>query len=175
MLGQQQRRASRIPRRNQLHRSRCRLGTHSCGLTDIGAIECWGGLIVRVGSGLSDVDQPGEDAGVHQPGVDVLKAKGVFEGTGCVDGSGGLCLSDPLPRWEMAVWLVRVHDDEEPRTVPDFVDVDSSLWWSAHTGRLAELGVTLGLQNPTVEFLSRWVGQPWTDGGIPSTGFRPSR
>ena len=96
--------------------------------------------------------QPGEDAGVHQPGVDVLKAKGVFEGTGCVDGSGGLCLSDPLPRWEMAVWLVRVHDDEEPRTVPSFVDVDSNLWWSAHTGRLAELGVTLGCKTQPLSF-----------------------
>ena len=54
-----------------------------------------------------------EDAGVHQPAVDALRASfpTVFDGTGC---DGGLCPSEPLQRWEMAVWLVRVFDRTNP-------------------------------------------------------------
>ena len=67
-----------------------------------------------------------EDAGVHQPAVDALQDRfeGIFDGTGCDDGSG-LCPSDPLQRWEMAVWLIRVIEDQEspePATLR-FVDV----------------------------------------------------
>ena len=86
-----------------------------------------------------------EDAGVHQPAIDALNDhfEGIFEGTGCED---GLCPSEPLQRWEMAVWLIRVLDPQEPplpRT-PRFHDILDGAWWAAHTERLAELGVTQG-------------------------------
>ena len=88
-----------------------------------------------------------EDAGVHQPAVDALQDRfeGIFDGTGCDDGSG-LCPSDPLQRWEMAVWLIRVIEDQEspePATLR-FVDVGDGVWWAAHTERLAELEITVG-------------------------------
>ena len=84
-------------------------------------------------------------AGVHQPAVDALYELGVFEGTGCVDGSG-LCPSEPMRRWEMAVWLVRVLDQVEPPAVGEssFADVDFEKWWLPHVERLAELEVTKG-------------------------------
>ena len=63
------------------------------------------GGVVALG-GFSDVGD-----GVHQAGIDVLDAEGVFEGTGC--GEGLFCPNDPIRRWVMAVWLVRVLDDGE--------------------------------------------------------------
>ena len=88
-----------------------------------------------------------EDAGVHQPAVDALRGhyEGIFDGTGCENGSG-LCPSEPLQRWEMAVWLVRVLEGQEPPEpeTPRFHDVWDNTWWAAHTERLAELAVTAG-------------------------------
>ena len=73
-----------------------------------------------------------------------LVEKRVFEGGGC--GGGRLCPNDPIPRWEMAVALVRVIDGADPDQVESsrFADVDAEAWWSAHVERLAELGVTKG-------------------------------
>ena len=100
-------------------------------------------LLVAVAAPVSAGAQ--QDAGVHQPAVDALDELGVFEGTGCADGSG-LCPNQPLLRWEMAVWLVRVLDDGEPpqRSSSRFDDVDRETWWASHTERLAELAVTRG-------------------------------
>ena len=86
-----------------------------------------------------------EDAGVHQPAIDALRESvdGIFDGTGCNDGSG-LCSREPLLRWEMAVWLVRVLDGVDPPEppAPRFSDVDENVWWMAHVERFAELEVT---------------------------------
>ena len=97
--------------------------------------------------------QDAEHAGVHQPAVDALKAWDVFDGTGCADG-GGLCPGEPLRRWEMAVWLVRVLDGEEPPEVAQsrFADVDGDAWWAAHAERLAELEVTRGCAAEPLRF-----------------------
>ena len=96
---------------------------------------------------------PGDDAGVHQPSVDALGMwyPGVFDGTGCEQ---GLCASDPLQRWEMAVWLVRVLDeaDPSPRSESGFADVDPGLWWAPYTARSAELGVTAGCGTGPLRF-----------------------
>ena len=99
------------------------------------------------------VAQDAEDAGVHQPGVDALRALDVFDGTGCDDG-GGLCPREPLKRWEMAVWLVRVLEGEEPPEVTEsrFADVAGDVWWAAHTERLAELAVTRGCASEPLRF-----------------------
>ena len=95
-----------------------------------------------------------QDAGVHQPAVDALEALGVFEGTGCADGDG-LCPDEPVRRWEMAVWLVRVLDDGvEPADVSmsRFGDVGAGHWWAAYTDRLAELAVTRGCATGPLRF-----------------------
>ena len=126
---------------------------HSCGLRTDGYIECWGDLAAvlnaagTVGGGSPAVEgePPGEDAGVHQPSVEALRSEfhGLFDGTGCRQ---DLCPQEPLRRWEMAVWLVRVLDRANPvRQAGDgFDDVDAGLWWAPYAHRLAELEVTNG-------------------------------
>ena len=98
-------------------------------------------------------------AGVHQPSVDALAKFGaetgmdVFAGTGCVD-SDELCPGEPLLRWEMAVWLVRVLDRADPPAISStrFADVDASAWWAPHAERLAELGIVIGCETEPLQF-----------------------
>lgn len=93
-----------------------------------------------------------EEAGVHRSAVEALDAAGVLRGTGCA--SGRLCPQEPMPRWAMAVWLVRVLDgDDPPRPGRSrFVDVESWRWWSPHVERLADLGVTKGCRTSPARF-----------------------
>jgi len=90
---------------------------------------------------------PAADAGVHQPAIDALKALDdvdVFAGTGCADGDG-LCADEPLPRWEMAVWLVRVTQrTDPPATLTRYRDVQAGVWWSGHAELLALQGIDRG-------------------------------
>lgn len=84
-------------------------------------------------------------ASVHAPAISALETAGIFDGTDC--SSGRFCPTAPLPRWVMAVWLVRALDDREPAPTAapgSFADVDSSVWWAAHVERLAQLGLTEG-------------------------------
>lgn len=76
--------------------------------------------------------------------VAALAADGVLGGTGCAPGL--FCPGAPVPRWLMAVWLVRVLDGQDPEPVgaSRFADVDTDQWWAAHADRLADLGVTRG-------------------------------
>lgn len=72
-----------------------------------------------------------------------LASDGVFNGTEC--GPSRFCLNDPMPRWVMAVWLVRVLDGRDPTVkLSRFADITGSPWWEPHVERLAELGVTTG-------------------------------
>ena len=110
----------------------------------------------------------------HEGAIVALAAMGVFEGTGC---DAGFCPSEDLRRWEMAVWMVRVLDGEEPPAVSGtrFGDVDASLWWAAHVERFAGLGVTTGFPDGTFRpfapvsrahmaaFLTRAFGLPAAD------------
>ena len=76
--------------------------------------------------------------------VAALAEDGVLAGTEC--GSGLFCPGDPIPRWLMAVWLVRIVDGQDPEPISKsrFADVDAGQWWAAHSERLAELGITRG-------------------------------
>ena len=76
--------------------------------------------------------------------VAALAADGVLDGTECAPGL--FCPDEPIPRWVMAVWLVRILDgqDPEPISASRFADVDAGQWWAAHVERLAELGITVG-------------------------------
>ena len=114
-------------------------------------------VAVPVGAQSESVGAPGvggfsDVSGVHGPAVAALGASGVFEGTLC--GGGLFCPGEALPRWVMAVWLVRVLDGADPARAGGsrFVDVDASLWWSAHTERLAEVGVTRGCRVEPLRF-----------------------
>ena len=82
-------------------------------------------------------------SGVHASAVDALARLGVFEGTEC--GEGLFCPGEPVRRWVMAVWLVRVLEASLPEAgASRFVDVDPGVWWSRHVEALADLGITKG-------------------------------
>lgn len=84
--------------------------------------------------------------------VAALTRDGVLAGTGC--GPGLFCPGDPISRWQMAVWLVRVLDGADPAAVDAsrFADVDPGQWWATHVERLAELGITQGCASEPAEF-----------------------
>ncbi len=98
--------------------------------------------VLEVQEGYSDI----ADAGVHRPDVEALQERGVFEGTDC--GPGEFCPQDPVPRWAMAVWLVRAVDGAEPDPAGSsrFSDVDAGEWWLPYVERLADLEITLGCE-----------------------------
>ena len=93
-----------------------------------------------------------EDAGTHQANVEFLRQRGVLDGTEC--SQGRFCPSEPVQRWVMAVWLVRVLDGEDPKFSNDygFVDVESGQWWRPYVERLAELEVTRGCSAKPLKF-----------------------
>ena len=100
-----------------------------------------------------------QDAGIHQPSVDALEAFGsesgvdVFAGTGC-DDSDELCPHEPLLRWEMAVWLVRVLDGVDPPAIDSsrFADVDAGASWARHAERLVYLGIYAACETNPLHF-----------------------
>ena len=112
----------------------------------VAADTAGGGGVVASG-GFSDVG-----GGVHQGGIDALEAEGVFEGTGC--GDGLFCPDDPIHRWVMAVWMIRVLDDMDPAGSGSsrFADVDAGVWWAPYVERLAELEVTAGCATGPLRF-----------------------
>ena len=89
---------------------------------------------------FSDLDE----AGVHSEAVLELASEGVMARTGCR--RGVLCPHQPIRRWEIAVWLVRVIDGDNPGRPPRsrFEDVIVGRWWAGHVERLAQLRITLG-------------------------------
>ena len=96
--------------------------------------------VVEVG-GFFDVNEESS----HAPAVGALASEGVFRGTEC--GLALFCPNEPILRWQMAVWLVRVLDDgAEPEQDGSrrFSDVDAGEWWAPYVERFAELGVTRG-------------------------------
>ena len=93
-----------------------------------------------------------DDGSVHEPALDALAAQGVLAGMGC--GDGLICPHEPLKRWEMAVWLVRVLDGADPAPVNSsrFEDVDAGRWSAPFVDRLAALDVTAGCANEPARF-----------------------
>ena len=85
-----------------------------------------------------------DDGNVHEAGINALAARGFLDGTECAEGR--ICPSQPLKRWEMAVWLGRAlrYGEPEPITESRFADVDADEWWAPHVERFADLGVTDG-------------------------------
>ena len=98
-------------------------------------------------SAYADVPQ---DAWYREPVVS-LEAQGIFEGTDC---EAGFCPGEPLERWQMAVWVVRILDGQEPALIDEsrFADVDNHEDWIHFIDRLADLGVTVGCKSEPLRY-----------------------
>ena len=91
--------------------------------------------------GFSDVNA-GE---THEPAIKALADLGVFTDTEC--GEGLFCPDNPIDRWVVAVWLIRVLGDEVTAAgTSRFADVDASEWWSPYAEKLADRNITAGCQ-----------------------------
>ena len=93
-----------------------------------------------------------DDGSVHEPALDALASQGVLAGIEC--GEALICPSEPLKRWEMAVWLVRVLDGADPGAAdyPSFSDVDYDAWWAPFVERLFEMGITVGCRRDPLQY-----------------------
>ena len=100
------------------------------------------GIAVQAQSSESVYTDLSEGSYYHEA-VTSLKEQGVFEGTDCEE---GFCPEDPMERWQMAVWLIRVLDGQEPMPVSEsrFVDVDAQESWAPFVERLSDLEITTG-------------------------------
>ena len=84
----------------------------------------------------------------YTPAVEALHQNGVFAGTLCDE---GFCPDKPLDRATMAVWTVRVLDEQDPPEVTStrFADVEATHRHAAFIERFAELRVTRGCGDGT--------------------------
>ena len=55
-------------------------------------------MVVSVGSVAEGFE---DDAGVHEPAIDALAARGILDGTEC--GADRFCPNTPITRWVVAV------------------------------------------------------------------------
>lgn len=86
-----------------------------------------------------------DDAGdFHEPSINHLASMGVLDRTEC--GERSICPGEPLLRWVMAVWMIRILDQvpDPPVALTQFTDVETDTWWTPYVERLAEIGVTKG-------------------------------
>ena len=72
-----------------------------------------------------------------------LQSRGIFEGTECDE---GFCPGEPLERWQIAVWLVRILDGQDPAPIDEsrFEDVGDHEDWIHFIDRFYDLRVTGG-------------------------------
>ncbi len=115
------------------------------GFVWVAAVLAAGSVVLSPAAGTSEGFTDTGGAGVHKAAIDALAAQGILSGTQCAPEA--FCPGDPIERWVMAVWLVRVIDGVEPPAVQStrFVDVAAAgEWWLPYVERLAELGVTRG-------------------------------
>lgn len=128
------------------------------------------GLAGEAAAGTSFADV--QEGGVHRPAIDALEGAGVLDGTECAPDS--FCPADPIPRWVVAVWLVRVLDDGGLPGAggSSFADVDGADWWAPYVERLADLEVTKGCAADPLRFCpdDRSRGHRWPrSSSVPST------
>ena len=91
-----------------------------------------------------------QDAWYHEY-IASLQEKGIFEGTDCEE---GFCPGDPLKRWQMAVWLVRILDGQDPALINEsrFDDVNDDVSWAHFVDRLSDLEVTAGCKSEPLRY-----------------------
>ena len=115
--------------------------------------RCW---VLRRSARLPDEETDGyfsdDDGSVHEPALEALASRGVLAGIEC--GEGLICPSEPLKRWEMAVWLARVLDGAHPGSVDTerFSDVDYDMWWAPSVEQLFDSGITVGCRRDPLQY-----------------------
>ena len=81
--------------------------------------------------------------GTHTPAIDALAADGLFVDTEC--GHNLFCPYQPIQRWTMAIWLIRILGGDPPTIgLSRFEDVPGGQWWIRHVEHLADRQITLG-------------------------------
>ena len=111
------------------------------------------GVLVAFSSDTSAADRPYKDVPDNvyfSTPVEVLNRAGVFEGTTCADDM--FCPSQSLKRWQMAVWMVRVLEEEPPPPITEsrFADIEPSVWYAPYVERLYQLDITTGCSDGTI-------------------------
>ena len=81
---------------------------------------------------------------VHTPAIEALATRGIFADTEC--GDNRFCPHDPIQRWVMAIWMIRLLTEEPPTTVgvSRFGDIAPGQWWIRYTEQLADQKITIG-------------------------------
>ena len=111
--------------------------THGGAKTAAGSTDA--PVIAGITTEFTDVDAEG----VHTPAIRALATDGVFVDTEC--GEGRFCPQEPIQRWVMAVWMIRLLGGEPPTAgVSRFDDVATGQWWIRYAERLADRGITIG-------------------------------
>lgn len=81
--------------------------------------------------------------GFHTPAITALAHLGVFADTECEPDR--FCPRQPLYRWGMAVWLIRILEGGPTLTGRSrFADIPAGQWWIRHVESLADRGITVG-------------------------------
>ena len=120
--------------------------------------------------GFSDVSS----GSTHEPAIDALAEMGVFDDTEC--GDGLFCPGDPIDRWVMAVWLIRVLGGEvTTSTTSRFADVDASEWWSALRRGTRRPRHNRRMQDRPPPLLPRRLRHPSPDGHLLRPRLRPRK
>ena len=89
---------------------------------------------------------------VFRDDIEALADRDIFTGTDC--GEDLFCPGQPMQRWQMAVWMVRLVDGRDPLPIPEsrFADVDDDAWWMPYVERLANLSITEGCLRAPLRF-----------------------
>lgn len=92
----------------------------------------------------SDLPLTDVSGSVHAGDVESLYRDGVFKRTEC--GPRQFCPADPVLRRDLAVWLLRVLDGNDPADAGSAGRVDPfpGTWWAIHAARLEQRGIEVG-------------------------------
>ena len=84
-----------------------------------------------------------EADGAHTAAINALAAQGLLVDTEC--GAATFCPDEPIKRWTMAVWLIRMDGTDPPVTgTSRFHDIEGHEWWNRYVEELADRRITLG-------------------------------
>ena len=107
-------------------------------------------LIAPVPAG-ADHDFTDVGGTVHEEAIGALADRGVLDRTEC--GENLFCPDEPIERWVMAVWLIRVlGGDMTPDGTSRFADVDAAEWWSPFAEQLAIREITAGCDTDPLRY-----------------------
>ena len=113
----------------------------------LAAVALVAALIVPVPAG-AESDFTDVEGTTHAEAIDAL---GVLDRTGCSEAM--FCPDEPIERWVMAVWLIRVlGGDMTSDGTSRFADVDAAEWWSPLAEQLAIREITAGCKTDPLRY-----------------------